>query len=252
MYDFQRANMWKRISAALFDLIMLATVIVAVALLLSQLLDYDSYMIRMQTKYDEYEQQYGLNFDISTEEYEALSPEKKAAYDEANAAFGKDEEAIYLQNALFNHTLIIVVFAVLLAYLILEFVVPLLLKNGQTLGKKIFGIAVMRLDGVRVTPLLMFARTVLGKCTVETLVPVFIVIMIVFGIMGSVGTVVILGLGILQVVLLIATRARTPIHDLLAQTVTVDFASQMIFDSPEELMAYKKRIHAEEVDNQKS
>ena len=143
------------------------------------------------------------------------------------------------------------IFSVLLAYLVLEFLVPLFLKNGQTVGKKIFGIGVMRVDGVRVTPVLMFARSVLGKCTVETLVPVLIVIMILFGIMGFFGTMVILALGLFQIILVAATRARTPIHDLLAQTVTVDFASQMIFDTPEDLLAYKTRIHAEEVEKKK-
>ena len=251
MYDFQKANMWKRISAALFDFIMLITVIAGMALLLSTVLGYDDYVTRMDEKYAEYEEAYGLSFDITAEEYQALSAEEKVAYDGANEAFGKDEEAIYLQNMLFNNALIIVIFAILIAHLLLEFMVPLLFKNGQTLGKKIFGIGVMRVDGVRVTPVLMFARTVLGKCTVETLVPVLIAIMILFGIMGFFGTMVILALFLLQIILVAATRARTPIHDLLAQTVTVDFASQMIFDTPEELLAYKKRIHAEEVENKK-
>ncbi len=251
MYDFQKANMWKRISAALFDFILLITVIAGMALLLSVVMGYDGYMTRMNEKYTEYEEAYGLSFDITSEDYNALSPEEKAVYDEANEAFGKDEEAIYLQSMLFNNALIIVIFSILLAYLLLELLVPLLFKNGQTFGKKIFGIGVMRVDGVRVTPVLMFARTVLGKCTVETLVPVLIVVMILFGIMGFFGTLVILGLLLLQIILVAATRARTPIHDLLAQTVTVDIASQMIFDTPEELLAYKKRIHAEEVENKK-
>ena len=251
MYDFQKANMWKRISAALLDLILLITVIAGMALLLSAVMDYDGYMDRMNAKYDEYETRYGLSFDITAEDYRALSPEEKAVYDEANAAFGQDEEAIYLQSMLFNNALIIVIFSILISYLLLEFMVPLIFKNGQTLGKKIFGIGVMRVDGVRVTPVLMFARTVLGKCTVETLVPVLIVIMILFGMMGFFGTLLILGLLLLQIVLVAATRARTPIHDLLAQTVTVDFASQMIFDTPEDMLAYKKRIHAEEVEQKK-
>lgn len=251
MYDLQKANMWKRISAALLDLILLVTVIIGMALVLSTVLGYDDDAARMDAKYEEYESKYGLSFDITAEEYNALSPEERALYDQANEAFGRDEEAVYLQNVLFNNALMIVIFSILLGYLLLEFLVPLLFKNGQTIGKKIFGIGVMRLDGVRVSPLLMFARTVLGKCTVETLVPALIVVMILFGIMGFFGTVVILALALLQIILVAATRARTPIHDLLAQTVTVDFASQMIFDTPEDLLAYKKRIHAEEVENKK-
>ena len=39
-----------------------------------------------------------------------------------------------------------------------------------------------------------------------------------------------------------------PLHDLLAQTVAVDMASQLIFDSPEDLLEYKKRLHAEDAE----
>ena len=55
-----------------------------------------------------------------------------------------------------------------------------------------------------------------------------------------------------EIALILGTKARTPIHDKLAHTVTVDFASQMIFDTPEELLAYKKRIHAEQVESKES
>ena len=139
-----------------------------------------------------------------------------------------------------------------IAFLLLEFVVPLLFGNGQTLGKKVFGVAVMREDGVRLSPLLLFARTVLGKYTVETMVPVLILIMIYLNLTGIGGTVIILGMLLVQMVLLIATKARTPLHDKLAHTVTVDFASQMIFESPEAMLAYKQRIHAEQVEAEKN
>jgi hypothetical protein len=50
-----------------------------------------------------------------------------------------------------------------------------------------------------------------------------------------------------QLVLLIVTKTHTPIHDLLARTVAVDITSQLIFDTPEDLLAYKKRLHEEQV-----
>ena len=76
------------------------------------------------------------------------------------------------------------------------------------------------------------------------MIPVMIIVMIVFGIMGIVGTVVIIAMLIAQIVLVAATKARTPLHDKLAHTVAVDYASQMMFDSPEAMIAYKQRIHA--------
>ena len=77
------------------------------------------------------------------------------------------------------------------------------------------------------------------------MVPVLILLMLYFGSLGLEGTLVLLGLGVVQLVLLVATHAHTPIHDLLAGTVVVDFPSQMIFDSRETLIAYKEKRHAE-------
>ena len=54
------------------------------------------------------------------------------------------------------------------------------------------------------------------------------------------------GLAVGQVICLLVTRTNSAIHDKLAGTVAVDFSSQMIFRSTEDLIAYKTRIHAEE------
>ncbi len=240
--------MWKRISAALLDIVLLVTVIVGMALLLSTVMNYAQYVERMDELYDEYEAEYGLSFDITAEEYQAMSPEEKIPYDEAYDAFANDEEALLVQGKLFTYALMIVSFSILAGYLLLEFLVPLLFGNGQTLGKKVFGIAVMRIDSVKISPPLLFARTVLGKCTVETMVPALLLVMIIFNLMGAIAVFVIIGLAVLQIVLVAATKGRTPIHDILAQTVTVDYASQRIFDSPEALLEYKKKIHAEAVE----
>lgn len=252
MYDFQKANMWKRISAALCDFIALCIVVVGAALLLSLALGYDGYTTRLEEISNSYAAEYEVNLDISQEEYDALSEEDRARYDAADKAFTEDSDANYVYGMIVSFTIIIVVFSILIGYLLLEFLVPLLFKNGQTLGKKVFGVAVMREDGVKISPVILFARTVLGKFTLETMVPVFIIAMIALGLMGIVGTIVLAGLLILQIVLIAVRKGRTPLHDVLAHTVCVDMASQMIFDSPEALIEYKKRIHAEAVEKEKN
>ncbi len=112
----------------------------------------------------------------------------------------------------------------------LEFVVPLFLKNGQTLGKKIFGIAVMRTDGIRISPLILLIRTLLGKYTIETMTPILVVFLTVFAGLGYIGLVALAGLALLQILLMAFTKTNSAIHDVLARTVVVDLASQMIFD----------------------
>ena len=251
MYDFQKADMWKRISAWLFDFIIIGIVIVGVALGLSSLLKYDAHYNKLNECYENYEVEYGIDLDISNEDYGKLTEEEKQKYLEAGEKMQDDEEIRARYNIVVNLVLAITTFSIMLAFIITEFIVPLCFGNGQTLGKKIFGIGVMRTDGVKVTPLQMFVRSIMGKCTVETLVPVFVVIMIILRVTGVVGLAILAAIILSEIVLLIATKERTPIHDVMSGTVTVDMASQMIFDSPEELLAYKQRIHSEMVNNSK-
>ena len=250
MLDLQRAGMWKRLSAALFDSIILFTVIVGMALLLSSVLNYDSHVNRMNELEQQYGEKYGVDLNITLEELKALSEEERQVYEAADEAYSQDPDVIYTYNMMLSMAMVIVTFAILLGYLLLEFLVPLLLGNGQTLGKKLFGIGVMRIDSVRLPSVRLFARTVLGKFTIGTMIPVYVVIMIIFGRLGMFGTVLIGALLLVQAILFFGTYAHTPIHDKLAGTVTVDLASQMIFDSPEALLEYKKRIHAEAVAKQ--
>jgi len=247
MSDLQRANMWKRISAALFDSILLCIATIGLALLLSTIIGYDSYSSRLDQRYTYYEELYAISLSITEAEYNALPEEEANQYDTALKELSSDTEVSYLYSMMINLTLLIVTFSILFAYLLLEFFVPLLFGNGQTVGKKVFGIGVMRKDGIRLSSVLLFARTILGKFTVETMVPVLIFIMIYFQYLGIGGLAVIGILFFIQIVLLAASHARTPIHDLLAQTVTVDLASQMIFDSSEALLAYKQALHTQEV-----
>ena len=241
MYDFQKANTWKRISAALFDFIMLVMVVMGVAYLMSTVINYTSYFTEYENHRTQYGEKYGIDFKISAEEYNALPEDERAVYDEASKEFSKDAEVNKTYAMLLNLTLVIAIFSILISYLLLEFLVPLLFKNGQTLGKKIFGIGVMRIDGVRLTPFLLFVRSILGKYTIETMIPVFCAVMIYFNSMVAAAVMVIGILLIVQLGLLIANRERTPIHDKLASTVTVDLTSQMIFATVEDLLAYKEK-----------
>lgn len=247
-FDLQKADMWKRISAALFDFIILMTVIVGIAAGLSAILNYDYYLGVVDDIRNEYSEEYGVDLNLTDAEIEKLPEDQRQVYKTAGDEFSKDERVLIGYSILVRFTVVIVACSVLFAYVLLEFVVPLLLKEGRTLGKKIFGLAVIRTNGVRMKGQAHFIRSVIGKCAIETLVPIFIVLMILFNMLGLVGTIVLLLFPALQIFTLCYTRrTRSAIHDLISDTVVVDMASQKIFDTEEELMAYKTRIHAEEV-----
>ena len=146
---------------------------------------------------------------------------------------------------LINLTILIVTFSILPAVLVIEFAVPLIFGNGQTLGKKIFGIAIMNTEGVKVNNIQLFARAVLGKFAIEIMIPLSIIFMICFNMIGITGIIILFAILVLEIICLCVTRTNSPIHDLLANTVAVDMASQRIFESREELIEYTKARHAE-------
>ena len=250
IYDLQKASMWKRASAFLFDVIILVVAIVGMAVILSGVIGYDKHYQNTMAGYEKYEKQYGVDFSTTADEYAAMSQEEKKQLDTAYMALWNDEEFVAAYEMLFNFTFIIITFGILIAYLILEFASPVALGNGQTLGKKIFGIGVMRTDGVKVVPPLMFIRTVLGKFTLETMIPVYIALMYLFGLIGTLGIIIIGLILLVQLILMVTTKTNSVIHDVLAKTVAVDLASQMIFESEEALIAYKEKVHAEQVARQ--
>lgn len=250
IYDLQKASMWKRISAFLFDAILLGVAVAGFAFLLSAVLGFDKHNEALDGAYAKYEAEYGVVFDITQEEYMQKSEAELKAWNDAYNALIQDKEAMYSYNMVVNLTLVISTLAILFSYLVLEFVVPVKLGNGQTLGKKIFGVAVMRTDGVKVTAPLLFIRTILGKFTIETMIPVLICVMIFFNMIGIVGMLILGLILLLQIILIISTHTNSCIHDVLAKTVAVDMASQLIFESEEEMIAYKNKVHAEKVARQ--
>ena len=217
---------------------------------LSAILGYDKYMDVIEQVEQEYIEKYDINPDITDEERAALTPEEEAVYDEYNKARQDDERLLIAYNMLFNLSLAITSVSILLAYVIMELIVPIIFKNGQTLGKKAFGLAVVHTNGVRLHGQAHFVRTIIGKCLIEAIIPAYFVIMILFGGLGIVGVVVLALMLVLQIFVIAYTKTRSAIHDLIADTVVVDYASQMIFENADELIAYKTKIH-EEMANKK-
>ena len=250
IYDLQRASMWKRISAWLLDAILLCIIATLMAFVLAAVTNYDAYSEQLDARYTYFEEQYGVSRNLTQEQVNAMTDEERANLTAASDAIAADEEALYAYNMMLQLIIIMTSFGILLGYVVLEFAVPMVLGNGQTIGKKVFSLGVMQQNGVRVNGVCMFIRTILGKYAIETMIPVMMVLMLFFGTIGTVGWIIVGAIGIVQVALLITTRERCMIHDKLANTVTVDLPSQMIFKTPEDQIAYKEKVAAEKAANQ--
>ena len=251
IYDLQKGSLLKRASAFLLDGILLVILVTGFAFAFSAIFHYNYYSDIYDEGLDRYSEQFGIDL-LNIPEESALTEEQKAAYEAALNAMNSDLEMIKAFNTMISIIIMEISLAIILAFMVLEFILPLILKNGQTIGKKIFGLGVMRTNGVRIRGVSLFIRTFLGKCIIETMLPVLMFMMMIFSywnIMASVGIfgpVVIIVLLIAQVLLVFWTKKHTMIHDLLSDCVVVDLGSQMIFDSEQARVEYITKKDAEE------
>ena len=243
--DLQKASFGKRIIAAIFDGILLSILAVGLAAVLALATGYNGYIEEISNISTKYEKKYNIEFQISEEEYNTLTETEQETWQTANKEFGKDQDAQKCYGMIINLSMLILSISVLLSVIVIEFIVPIMFGNGQTLGKKIFGIGVMHVDGIKISNVQLFARSVLGKFAIELMIPLSIVLMVLLNSIGIVSIGILFVILVIEVISLISTRTNALIHDLLAGTVTVDITSQRIFENSEQLLEYKKKIEAE-------
>ena len=238
--SIQKANFWKRFSAWLVDAVAVFFVSLGVFILACILVNTDALKVAYQNKIEPYktaiETEFSIDLDLmGTAEYQAMEQAERDAYDalyeKAQDAFNEkikaDKDALELYNNWLTQVLTAGIIAILTSHLLLNFCVPLILKNGQTLGKKTFGLAVIRTNGVKVNGKVLFVRQFIGLCAIETMAVLYMCTLI------PVGLITALLVQALQVGVMIKTPTNSSIHDLLADTVVVELASQQIFETEE-------------------
>lgn len=246
-FSLQKANMYKRISAWLFDAVICLVLITGMLVVFSALFKYDVQAEKLNGIYEDYYAKYeaeheGVVLNPTDEEFSAFTPEELEVYHQhqnaVSALIAQDPEAQRLQIVIINYTFIMILLSTLIVALVWHFLIPLIIGDGRTLGKKIFGLAVMRTNGLKLSNPILFVRSILGLFTMETMVPVFFALMIYFGFLGVVGIIATLLIFVLQIVVMAMTKTNASIHCLLSDTVVVDFASQQIFQTQEALDEY--------------
>ncbi len=252
IYDIQKASILKRISAWLLDFILICILATGFMFLLSWITGLDNYSEQWQQTAEKWANEYNVDFNITEEQYNELTQDEQNNWDEAYNKLEEELSENKSRSMTLSLMLLCLTLGLLLSFVILNFVLPLVFKNGRTIGMKVFNLGVVFHNGVRINTFALFVRSILGQYTLETMVPVFIVLMMLLGLpVGVVGLVVLGGLAILQLVLVIATKNRTLVHDIISSTVVVDMALQMIFDNYDELVSYKEQLAQEAAEKSK-
>ena len=262
IYDLQKASLWKRVSAFLFDFIISSVLVVGVVLIFVWTFNFQQYSDTLDAKRVFYAEKHGIlveetkgeiKIGLTYEEYNKLTDEQKEDYNHrlelSNKDIAKDVEAIKAYNMIIYLPVAFLTVGIFIVYIGYDFILPLIFKNGQSLGKKIFGIGVIRTNCVKASGFSLFVRMAFGKFVIETMVPITIAFITLTGLLSPlVARIVLLGIFALElVVYLVTKRTRSTIHDLIADTAVVDLSTQLVFESEQELIDYKTKIHEENV-----
>ena len=251
-FSIQKASFWKRISAYMIDTVLMIFLALALSLLTHTIFKVDENIEKVNAFKTQYAQDYGVDLELAQQDSSTIAKEDKAAYDEnyqkfqaMNEAISKDKKA-QAANADFVSSLL-ASFAISLfgSGLIVNVGVPILFNYGRTIGKRVFGLAVIRSNGVKMSSPIVFIRSIVGLYAMETMFPLIILMMIYFGMLGIIGTLILIGFAILQIGCLIATQNHQSIHDLLTDSVVVDMGSQIIYETNDDLIEAQKAAAAE-------
>lgn len=240
MFDLQKVNSGKRFLAFLLDSIFFSILAVGCAFLLSVAFQYGEANTAYNQHMADYEEEHHISLRLTKEEYDELSEEEQTAWRELYESYFGDPAVAVLQKDLVTKIFLISALSLLFSFLVLEFTVPLFLGNGQTFGKKIFSVAVMRNCAVKLDGVTLFVRAIFGKFLFETAFPVLIFLLVLLGIFQVELLLFPILLLIAQLVSFFLHQSHGLLHDRMADTVVVDLDSQMIFDSLEAKDAYQK------------
>lgn len=251
-FSLQKASFWKRISAYMIDTVLMIFLALAFSLVTHTIFKVDERIEKVDAFKTQYAQDYGVDLELAQKDPSTVTKEEKADYDEnykkfeeMNKAIAKDKKAQEANADFLSSLLASFAISLFFSNLALNFGAPLLFKYGRTIGKRVFGLAVIRSNGVKISSPVLFVRAVVGLYAMETMFPIIILMMIWFGMLGIIGTIILVGFGILQIVCLIRSQVNQSIHDLLTDSVVVDMASQTIYETNEELIAAQKAAAAE-------
>ncbi len=191
LYNGRRVLL-KRFSSGLFDLVILLLLSFFFIFLLSRLLHFNYYetsLIDYDRAYEDLIEPWGVGNDYKKTLFQAF---------------------------------FILLFGVFIAFFLLEFIFPIIFKDGRSIGKRVFllSIASTRYSGVKVFSL--FIRSIIGKYLVETLPLLLSILMFLFNLNPTIFVVLGICVWMVNIILLFAFPKGRMIHDILAFTYVVE------------------------------
>ncbi|MCI5745224.1 MAG: RDD family protein [Erysipelotrichaceae bacterium] len=232
VYKPVNAKMIKRLAAFIIDAILLLIVSTGILYICSVSSYYDTHYDNLHNQYRE------IGYEIYDEENKTwkIIDENYENFEDIIKEYNNNE-IIKKENEFFSKFVLNApLLSITISLLILEIIIPLILKNGQTIGMKCFSIALISTSEIKVKPLQIFIRGLFGKIVLLGLIPYMCLIYSFFNPTGGLlGTIFFLLINIINLIFLFSTPNKTAIPDKIGQVFAVDATSTIFFNSLKDL-----------------
>lgn len=133
-------------------------------------------------------------------------------------------------------------FSIFVSLLLVYLLVPLLFKNGQTLGKKLIRLAIISKSGLTLKPINYILRVLVGFYLIE-----IVGLIILYNLAPTLA----LYYFIAMIAVIMFTKNNRSIHDLISGTVCVDLDAQYLIDTFEEKATAQKEEYRQYIQAQR-
>lgn len=243
IYTPKNAKITKRIAAWVVDIILIIILWTGVSLLTSHIYKYDNYMNTVTEKYVEYNL---ATYDEEKKEYVFVDIEHDQKAQENYALLIKDQEFVTAYHKVNVGQVVILSTGLFTSLLVFEFILPLCLKHGRTIGMRFFGIGYVTDQDIDVGVKQVLVRFLFGKFILCGFVPLtgYLLFAMNSG-FGGLGLILLIGVPILNIILSIITPEKRGIHDYISRVKPIDNDCQIYVKTVEELV----KLKAEELSN---
>ena len=236
IYTPKKAKRIKRLAAFMIDVICIIIVFTGVLYLAATISNYANMSAELEQLYIDL----GVKIPGEKEgQYVFCEIGNKECEDALKTLYGMDEFYV-LFDGVQNFLIYGPIGSLFVSLLIFELIVPLILKNGQTIGMKLFNVGLISKNDIRVKPLQIFVRFLFGKFIINGIVPLLgILYIFVSDGAGITGAMLLLLFLIANLACYGVGKNYTFVPDTLSGVYPIDMQEQIFFDSEAQLMAAK-------------
>lgn len=212
-----------RIAAYFIDIILFVIIFTGILFLMSFIVGFQKTLDLLHEAY----KSFGLYVLNSSGEYELCV---NGCVEQWNN-FYNDSNAVSLLKQSYQLALLMFVLSAFVTSFIYDFIIPVFLKNGQTIGMKILKVGLLNNEKYKVTNLQLFIRFLFGKFLVNLLIPIFAVFYYLMTGGNIIALMLVISIPLINIIMVLMTKNENGIANTIGNVVAISMDETYIFET---------------------